>query len=87
MPYLSPLVLRKELENLLINNGDIALQECEIVKNKPILFWNLVGTFSLFTCFSEILFEGDNICKALLGICILHHELACIVLLPNFNAT
>jgi len=45
VPYLSPLVLRKELENLLINNGDIALQECDIVKNKPILFWNLVWYF------------------------------------------
>ena len=40
--YLSPLVLRKELENLLVNDGDIALQECEIVTKRPIIFWNLV---------------------------------------------
>ena len=46
VPYLSPLVLRKELENLLVNDGDIALQESEIVTKRPILFWNMV-------CFSK----------------------------------
>ena len=45
VPYLSPLVLRKELENLIGNDGDIALQECEIVTKRPILFWNLVRIF------------------------------------------
>ena len=43
VPYLSPLVLRKELENLLVNDGDIALQENEIVTKRPILFWNMVS--------------------------------------------
>lgn len=42
VPYLSPLVLRKELENLLVNDGDIALQESEIVTKRAILFWNMV---------------------------------------------
>ncbi len=43
VPYLSPLVLRKELENLLVNDGDIALQDKEVVAKKPILFWNMVS--------------------------------------------
>ncbi|XP_047139926.1 C-myc promoter-binding protein isoform X1 [Hydra vulgaris] len=45
VPYLSPLVLRKEVENLLENNGDHVLQTAEIVKEKPILFWNMVWYF------------------------------------------
>ena len=43
VPYLSPLVLRKELENLVVNDGDIALQESEFVVKRPILFWNMVN--------------------------------------------
>ena len=44
VPYLSPLVLRKELENLLANSSDggALLQAKEFVEQKPILYWNLV---------------------------------------------
>lgn len=45
VPYLSPLVLRKELENMLENNGDSKLQTTDIVNEKPILYWNLVWYF------------------------------------------
>ncbi|KAJ8417230.1 hypothetical protein AAFF_G00284570 [Aldrovandia affinis] len=45
VPYLSPLVLWKELESLLENEGDQAITACDIVDQHPIVFWNLVWYF------------------------------------------
>ncbi|KAJ8248724.1 hypothetical protein GJAV_G00227060 [Gymnothorax javanicus] len=45
VPYLSPLVLWKELESLLDNEGDQAITACDIVDQHPIVFWNLVWYF------------------------------------------
>uniref|UniRef100_A0A671MIM0 C-myc promoter-binding protein-like n=1 Tax=Sinocyclocheilus anshuiensis TaxID=1608454 RepID=A0A671MIM0_9TELE len=45
MPYLSPLVLWKELESLLVNEGDQAISSAAIVDHHPIVFWNLVWFF------------------------------------------
>lgn len=45
VPYLSPLVLWKELESLLENEGDQAITACDIVDQHPIVFWNLVWFF------------------------------------------
>jgi hypothetical protein len=42
VPYLSPLVLRKELENLLDTEGDQSLLEPSGVDSHPIIFWNLI---------------------------------------------
>ena len=42
VPYLSPLVLRKELDNILANEGDLALGSDEFLDQHPIIFWNLV---------------------------------------------
>jgi len=41
-PYLSPLVLRKELENMLEREGDACLVDPGIVDDHPIIFWNLL---------------------------------------------
>ena len=43
VPYLSPLVLRKELENVIDSEGDLCLVEARFVDEHPILFWNLVS--------------------------------------------
>ncbi|XP_015267235.1 PREDICTED: DENN domain-containing protein 4B isoform X2 [Gekko japonicus] len=43
--YLSPLVLRKELETLLENEGGDFLSQPELVDNHPIIYWNLVWYF------------------------------------------
>ncbi|XP_076847133.1 C-myc promoter-binding protein isoform X2 [Brachyhypopomus gauderio] len=43
--YLSPLVLWKELESLLENEGEQALSSAAIVDHHPIVFWNLVWFF------------------------------------------
>ncbi|XP_048583663.1 DENN domain-containing protein 4C isoform X2 [Nematostella vectensis] len=43
--YVSPLVLRKELENMLDNDGDAALQNPDIVHQKDIIFWNMMWIF------------------------------------------
>ncbi|XP_022330463.2 C-myc promoter-binding protein-like isoform X4 [Crassostrea virginica] len=45
VPYLSPLVLRKELDNILANEGDLALGSDEFLDQHPIIFWNLVWYF------------------------------------------
>ena len=45
--YVSPLVLRKELENMLENEGVIALESPDIIKHKQVIFWNMVRTKDL----------------------------------------
>lgn len=45
VPYLNPLVLRKELENILSQEGDLSLAEPKFVQEHPIIYWNLVWTF------------------------------------------
>lgn len=42
VPYLNPLVLRKELENILAQEGDGALLQSSFVDEHPIIYWNLV---------------------------------------------
>ncbi|XP_075763399.1 LOW QUALITY PROTEIN: DENN domain-containing protein 4B [Pelodiscus sinensis] len=43
--YLSPLVLRKELESLLEHEGSEFLAQPELVDSHPIIYWNLVWYF------------------------------------------
>eukprot|EP00062_Callorhinchus_milii_P002157 gi/632938077/ref/XP_007903653.1/ PREDICTED: C-myc promoter-binding protein isoform X3 [Callorhinchus milii] len=45
VPYLSPLVLWKELESLLENEGDQVMSMANFVDHHPIVFWNLVWYF------------------------------------------
>ncbi|KAF5279524.1 hypothetical protein FQR65_LT03346 [Abscondita terminalis] len=45
VPYLNPLVLRKELENILTQEGDLSLADAKFVENHPIIYWNLVWSF------------------------------------------
>ncbi|MEQ2170681.1 hypothetical protein GOODEAATRI_002778, partial [Goodea atripinnis] len=45
VPYLSPLVLWKELESLLVNEGEQAISSPSVVDQHPIVFWNLVWYF------------------------------------------
>ncbi|KAM4040053.1 C-myc promoter-binding protein isoform 1-T1 [Anomaloglossus baeobatrachus] len=45
VPYLSPLVVLKELESLLENEGDPAITVPGFVDHHPIVFWNLVWYF------------------------------------------
>lgn len=42
VPYLNPLVLRKELENILAEEGDLSLRKSTFVDEHPIIYWNLV---------------------------------------------
>ncbi|XP_046897446.1 C-myc promoter-binding protein-like isoform X1 [Hypomesus transpacificus] len=45
VPYLSPLVLWKELESLLENEGDAVITASDMVDLHPIIYWNLVWYF------------------------------------------
>ncbi|XP_023300743.2 DENN domain-containing protein Crag isoform X2 [Lucilia cuprina] len=42
IPYLNPLVLRKELENILTQEGDLSLIKPNFVEEHPIIYWNLL---------------------------------------------
>lgn len=42
VPYLNPLVLRKELENILVQEGHAVLARAQFVTEHPIIYWNLV---------------------------------------------
>lgn len=42
VPYLNPLVLRKELENILTAEGDLCLTKSTFADEHPIIYWNLV---------------------------------------------
>lgn len=44
VPYLSPLVLRKEMENVMEHEGDLCLARPQFADEHPIIFWNLVST-------------------------------------------
>ncbi|XP_067303833.1 DENN domain-containing protein 4B-like [Pseudorasbora parva] len=43
--YLSPLVLRKEMESLLENEGEAVLSQVQLLDSHSILFWNLLWYF------------------------------------------
>lgn len=45
VPYLSPFVLRKELETVLSSEGDEALTDIGFMKKHPIIYWNLLYIF------------------------------------------
>ena len=45
VPYLSPLVLRKEVENVLEHEGDMCLLQSSFVDAHPIIYWNLIWYF------------------------------------------
>lgn len=42
VPYLNPLVLRKELENILAEEGDQALRKVSFADEHPIIYYNLL---------------------------------------------
>lgn len=58
VPYLNPLVLRKELENILTQEGDLSLAEAKFVEEHPIIYWNLVWTFERINVQSHL----PNLC-------------------------
>ncbi|XP_055083899.1 DENN domain-containing protein 4B-like [Periophthalmus magnuspinnatus] len=53
--YLSPLVLRKELESLLENEGESVLARSTLLEHHSILFWNLLWVFSRLQLPSHLL--------------------------------
>ena len=52
--YLSPLVLRKELEHMLEQEGDQCLNDPECVDKHPIVYWNLLWYFERIAVKSHI---------------------------------
>jgi hypothetical protein len=43
VPYLNPLVLRKEFESILAAEGDSCLTQSKFVDEHPIIYWNIVS--------------------------------------------
>ncbi|XP_022900538.2 DENN domain-containing protein Crag isoform X1 [Onthophagus taurus] len=58
VPYLNPLVLRKELENVLAREGDLSLSDARFVEEHPIIYWNLVWVFERINVQSHL----PNLC-------------------------
>lgn len=54
MPYLSPLVLRKELETILNSEGYSSLIRCQFLDDHPIVYWNLLWYFTRLNLPSHI---------------------------------
>lgn len=46
VPYLSPIVLRKELESVFESSGDSCAANSQFVDEHPIIYWNLLWYFS-----------------------------------------
>jgi pentatricopeptide repeat protein len=46
VPYLSPIVLRKELESVFETSGDNCTSSSQFIDEHPIIFWNLLWYFS-----------------------------------------
>ena len=54
VPYLSPLTLRKEVENVLETEGDWALSRPRFLRDHPICFWNLLFYFKRLDLVSHL---------------------------------
>ncbi|XP_069704600.1 DENN domain-containing protein Crag [Periplaneta americana] len=54
VPYLNPLVLRKEFENILHNEGDACLTQPCFVDEHPIIYWNMVWVFHRINIVSHL---------------------------------
>jgi len=65
VPYLNPLVLRKELESILYAEGDVCLTQPKFVDEHPIIYWNMMWVF-----------ERVNVVSHMRGLCL---QAACVV--------
>nr|CAD7398697.1 unnamed protein product [Timema poppensis] len=54
VPYLNPLVLRKEFENILHNEGDTCLTQPRFVDEHPIIYWNMMWVFQRINVVSHL---------------------------------
>ncbi|XP_011331816.2 DENN domain-containing protein Crag isoform X3 [Ooceraea biroi] len=54
VPYLNPLVLRKELESVLSQEGDICLTKHRFIQEHPIVYWNLIWYFERINLTSNL---------------------------------
>nr|DBA13834.1 TPA: hypothetical protein GDO54_004870 [Pyxicephalus adspersus] len=63
--YLCPLVLRKEVESLLENEGSEFLSQPELVNSHPIIYWNLVWYFqrlALPSNLPQLILASKHVC-------------------------
>lgn len=54
VPYLNPLVLRKELENVLSQEGDSCLTKHKFIQEHPIVYWNLIWYYERINLTSHL---------------------------------
>ena len=54
VPYLNPLVLRKEMENVLSQEGDACLTKHRFILEHPIVYWNLIWYFERINLTSHL---------------------------------
>lgn len=54
VPYLNPLVLRKELESVLGQEGDSCLTKHHFIQEHPIVYWNLIWYYERINLASHL---------------------------------
>lgn len=59
VPYLNPLVLRKEFESILTAEGDTCLTQSKFVDEHPIIYWNMVSFY----------FKSDSFARFFVSLC------------------
>ncbi|XP_054608589.1 DENN domain-containing protein 4C isoform X3 [Dunckerocampus dactyliophorus] len=87
VPYLSPLVLRKELETLLENEGDQVIYTHKFLSQHPIIFWNLVWYFRRLDLPSHLpgLILTSEHCNNGAQVLCIHNSALIMVLLQSFQ--
>lgn len=70
VPYLNPLVLRKYLENILTQEGDLALLKANFVEEHKIVYWNLLWIMERIESKTHL---PDLCCPPSVGYCDLMH--------------
>lgn len=61
VPYLSPLVLRKEVENVVSLEGDECLASEKFTDEHSILYWNLVSLFKNYKWYKILKIDSSSV--------------------------
>ena len=76
VPYLSPLVLRKETETVIEHEGDMCLTRAEFTDEHPIIYWNLVIIYILIPSAKKLFWKSiffyyfDSVSYKILLLCL-----------------
>lgn len=81
VPYLNPLVLRKELEAILVQEGDHALNRHKFLEEHHIIYWNLIWFMDRIGVTSHLpqLFVPKDVSIGIFGVIVTNFEFYCYI--------